>query len=686
MSRAERLAALVARGRARLAARRRPRPPGRLRPRRRSPTSAGSPASPGPAAPALVGPGGRDLRHRLPLRRARRREELDGFEIAMRRAPAVPALAEAARRAASGFDDAHTSVRVHRAARRGRRATAVELVPAPGLVEELRRRQGRGASSRDRRGGASLPTRSTMRALEGGLAGRTEREVAARRARPRMRELGAEPSLPADRRRRPERRAAARRARRARDRRGRAGRLRHGRRARRLLLGLHPHLRDRRARGRGARGLRAGARRAGGGARGGPAPGRRAARSTPSRASRSPRPATASTSGTGSATASGSRSTRRRGSASAPRTSSRPATWSRSSPASTCRGASGSGSRTWSSSPATASATSAACRRSCRSSTEPSDGVAGGDLDSSRGRRGRSVGRRCAVSWPARCLLRSRSRPRLPQPSCRRAAGGAVDPTFTPTASSPATFSTAAGGQLRLSAVRRSRRRPRRSGSATATTSPRLAAADPAAERAEARPRPRPLRRPGRRRRVWGDGRVPRLGRLEHPRRHRLAERLHLGRRLRGRAEDAHVHGLHHAGLRARARSRPASGRSSWAWPRSPRSRRATPTARSRSGSRSTSARTRCGRTTPTRRRRMTLARRPDPGWYAGDFHVHGEHEPGNATMRETFDYAFGPYGGDGRGPRLRDARRPQQHSRLRRDRALPARLSGQADRPQRPR
>ncbi len=34
---------------------------------------------------------------------------------------------------------------------------------------------------------------------------------------------------------------------------------------------------------------------------------------------------------------------------------------------------------------------------------------------------------------------------------------------------------------------------------------------------------------------------------------------------------------------------------------------------------------------------------RPEPGWYAGDFHVHGEHEPGNALMRETFDYAFGP-------------------------------------------
>jgi hypothetical protein len=34
----------------------------------------------------------------------------------------------------------------------------------------------------------------------------------------------------------------------------------------------------------------------------------------------------------------------------------------------------------------------------------------------------------------------------------------------------------------------------------------------------------------------------------------------------------------------------------------------------------------------------------PDPGWYAGDFHVHAEHSSlGDATMTETFDYAFGP-------------------------------------------
>lgn len=36
------------------------------------------------------------------------------------------------------------------------------------------------------------------------------------------------------------------------------------------------------------------------------------------------------------------------------------------------------------------------------------------------------------------------------------------------------------------------------------------------------------------------------------------------------------------------------------------------------------------------------------PGWYKGDFHVHAEHSsPNDATMRETFDYAFGPAGLD---------------------------------------
>ncbi len=37
---------------------------------------------------------------------------------------------------------------------------------------------------------------------------------------------------------------------------------------------------------------------------------------------------------------------------------------------------------------------------------------------------------------------------------------------------------------------------------------------------------------------------------------------------------------------------------------------------------------------------------RRDPGWYAGDFHVHGEHSAlGDAPLAEVFDYAFGSLG-----------------------------------------
>ena len=40
----------------------------------------------------------------------------------------------------------------------------------------------------------------------------------------------------------------------------------------------------------------------------------------------------------------------------------------------------------------------------------------------------------------------------------------------------------------------------------------------------------------------------------------------------------------------------------------------------------------------------------PNPGWYAGDVHTHGEMEPGNATMRQSFDYGFKPLADGGAG------------------------------------
>ena len=39
-----------------------------------------------------------------------------------------------------------------------------------------------------------------------------------------------------------------------------------------------------------------------------------------------------------------------------------------------------------------------------------------------------------------------------------------------------------------------------------------------------------------------------------------------------------------------------------------------------------------------------------EPGWYVGDLHAHGEEEPGNATMKQTFDYGFAPISQGGAG------------------------------------
>lgn len=45
-----------------------------------------------------------------------------------------------------------------------------------------------------------------------------------------------------------------------------------------------------------------------------------------------------------------------------------------------------------------------------------------------------------------------------------------------------------------------------------------------------------------------------------------------------------------------------------------------------------------------------TRVQNPDPGWYAGDVHPHGEQEPGNALMKTSFDYAFKPIADGGAG------------------------------------
>ena len=195
-------------------------------------------------------------------------------------------------------------------------ATGVELVPAGDLVEELRavKEPRRGRS--DPRGGAARRRALYRGARERGLVGRTEREVAvdlehddaraaARRGRRSRR------SWP------PARTARCRTPSRAtwRSPRGTLVVDRLGREARRLLLGLHAHVRDRRSLDdAAARGLRARAPRRS-------RPRWRAVRAgadgqaVDARGARHDRrrPATASTSATASATAWGWRCTRRRG-------------------------------------------------------------------------------------------------------------------------------------------------------------------------------------------------------------------------------------------------------------------------------------------------------------------------------------------------------------------------------------
>jgi Xaa-Pro aminopeptidase len=92
-----------------------------------------------------------------------------------------------------GFDDAHTSVQNFRKLEDGA-VDGVELVPAAGLVERLRRQKD-AAEQQAIAAAAALADEVYGWVLERGLEGRTEREVA-RSAEARMRAVGAEPSFP----------------------------------------------------------------------------------------------------------------------------------------------------------------------------------------------------------------------------------------------------------------------------------------------------------------------------------------------------------------------------------------------------------------------------------------------------------------------------------------------------------
>jgi Xaa-Pro aminopeptidase len=121
------------------------------------------------------------------------RDELEGFTLERAERQLVPAVAKLLR-GRVGFDDAHTSVRIFRGLE-DELGGDVELVPSAGLVERLRRRKDPDELEKIREA-SRIGDLAVERALEGGLAGRTEREVAAANAAA-LRELGSEPSFPA---------------------------------------------------------------------------------------------------------------------------------------------------------------------------------------------------------------------------------------------------------------------------------------------------------------------------------------------------------------------------------------------------------------------------------------------------------------------------------------------------------
>lgn len=94
----------------------------------------------------------------------------------------------------TGFEDDHTSVRFLERLR-GKLADGVELVPSGGAVERLRRVKD-AAELEAIAAAAQLADEVWRWCLEGGLAGRSERDVA-RAAEARIRELGGDPSFPA---------------------------------------------------------------------------------------------------------------------------------------------------------------------------------------------------------------------------------------------------------------------------------------------------------------------------------------------------------------------------------------------------------------------------------------------------------------------------------------------------------
>jgi Xaa-Pro aminopeptidase len=119
--------------------------------------------------------------------------EVDGWEVVTVSDDWLAGIAErlAGR---TGFEDDHVSVRFAERLRE-KLADGVELVAAGGTVQRLRRVKDE-EEQRAIEAAAGLSDAVWHEALEAGLAGRSERDVA-RAAEARIRELGGEPSFPA---------------------------------------------------------------------------------------------------------------------------------------------------------------------------------------------------------------------------------------------------------------------------------------------------------------------------------------------------------------------------------------------------------------------------------------------------------------------------------------------------------
>ncbi len=143
---------------------------------------------------ALVGRGRRSFITDFRYAERAAREVTDDFERTIAERELLPVAAERLR-GRIGYDDAHTSVKSLRRLEE-LVADGVELVPAGGLVEGLRRRKDE-AELEAIAEAARLADQVYEWVFERGVVGRTEREIMLA-AHERMRELGAEdPSFPA---------------------------------------------------------------------------------------------------------------------------------------------------------------------------------------------------------------------------------------------------------------------------------------------------------------------------------------------------------------------------------------------------------------------------------------------------------------------------------------------------------